>query len=31
VILSLVRPRRNAEALSTPEKSKPVSHEEVLG
>ncbi|MCG3118559.1 MAG: putative membrane-bound redox modulator Alx [bacterium] len=31
VILSLVRPRRNAEALSMPENSPPVSHEEVLG
>ena len=31
VILSLVRPRRNAEALSMPENSTPVSHEEVLG
>lgn len=31
VILSLVRPRRHAAALSTPEKSTPVSHEEVLG
>ena len=31
VILSLVRPRRNAEALSMLEKSTQVSHEEALG